>query len=218
MRRRSVQGCYADLRDKGFGMTLPAYKSLSAAFCRIDELIPYVRNARTHSPDQVAQIAASIAEFGWTNPILADEAGVIAGHGRLLAARQLLDAGQSLRLPDGSPIPDGCVPVIDCTGWSDAQRRAYVLADNQLALNAGWDFEMLKVELADLDEAGFNLDLIGFGDDALKTIFGEDPVESPEDFGEADENIDTDHECPKCGYRWSGTQDPGRPDRGEAED
>lgn len=199
-------------------MTLPAYKSVSAVFRPIDELIPYVRNARTHSPEQVAQISASIAEFGWTNPILADGAGVIAGHGRLLAARQLLDAGQSLRLPDGSAIPDGCVPVIDCTGWSDAQRRAYVLADNQLALNAGWDFEMLKVELGDLDSAGFNLDLIGFSDDTLKTIFGADDFAPPEDFSEADESIDTDHECPKCGYRWSGTTDPGRPDRDEAED
>ena len=97
----------------------------------VDALVPYARNARTHSDEQVAQIAASIREWGWTTPILVDEdGGIIAGHGRVMAARKL-------------SIDE--VPVMVATGWTDAQRRAYVLADNQLALNAGWDTELLKV-------------------------------------------------------------------------
>ena len=102
----------------------------------IDDITPYARNSRTHSDEQVAQIAASIREFGWTTPILIDEEGsVICGHGRLLAARKL---GQAE------------VEVIVARGWSDAKKRAYVIADNKLALNAGWDMELLALELADL--------------------------------------------------------------------
>lgn len=112
-------------------------------------LVPYARNARTHSDEQVAQIAASIREFGWTNPILVDgENGVIAGHGRVLAARKLELAS---------------VPVIELAGLSEAQRRAYVLADNKLALNAGWNEQMLALKVADLVAMGVDLDLAGFG-------------------------------------------------------
>ena len=119
-------------------------------------MIPYARNARTHSDTQVAQIAASITEWGWTTPVLVDEAGsIIAGHGRVLAARKL-------------GIAD--VPVMVAAGWSEAQKRAYILADNQLALNAGWDAEMLKVELTDLNGAGFDVSLIGFSDDELARL------------------------------------------------
>jgi len=114
----------------------------------VDALVPYARNARTHSDAQVAQIAASIREFGWTNPVLIDEdGGIIAGHGRVLAARVL---GQ------------GEVPCITLNGLTKTQRRAYVLADNRLALNAGWDDEMLSLELADLKAEGFDLALTGF--------------------------------------------------------
>src|SRR5579884_3824654 len=120
----------------------------------VEKLIPYARNARTHSDDQVAQIAASIAEFGWTNPILAGSDGiVIAGHARLLAARKL---GMTE------------VPVIVLDHLSESQRRALILADNRLALNAGWDEEMLRVELAALEEDGFNLDMVGFTDQELE--------------------------------------------------
>ena len=99
----------------------------------VSRLVPYARNARTHSDAQVAQIAASIREWGWTTPVLVDEAGgLIAGHGRVLAARKLGIAE---------------VPVMVARGWSEAQKRAYVLADNKLALNAGWDEELLRVEL-----------------------------------------------------------------------
>ena len=122
-----------------------------------DQLVPYIRNARTHSAVQVAQIAASIAEFGFTNPILIGEDGVIiAGHGRMMAA-------QSLGLPD--------VPVIVLDHLSDAQRRALVLADNRIAENAGWDNDMLASELAALREDDFDLDLIGFDDASLTSCW-----------------------------------------------
>ncbi len=113
-----------------------------------DTLIPYARNTRTHSEAQVAQIAGSIREFGFTNPVLIDgENGIIAGHGRVLAA-------QKLAL--------GKVPCIRLAHLTDTQRRAYIIADNKLALNAGWDEELLGLELADLREDGFDLELTGF--------------------------------------------------------
>src|ERR1039457_2308158 len=121
-----------------------------------DLLIPYPRNARTHSDEQIAQVAASIAEFGFVNPVLVGADGVIiAGHARLLAARKLKMAE---------------VPVIVLGHLTEAQRRALVLADNKLALNAGWDADMLRVELQDLDVNGFNLDLIGFSAEELEII------------------------------------------------
>src|SRR5918999_1501620 len=129
---------------------------LQIALRPLGELIPYARNPRTHSDAQVAQIAASIREFGWTNPVLVDgDNGVIAGHGRLLAARRLgLER----------------VPVIELAHMSEAQKRAYVLADNQLALSAGWDEELLRLELADLSELGFDLGLVGFGEGELERL------------------------------------------------
>src|SRR5450631_2862041 len=122
----------------------------------IEKLIPYARNPRTHSDAQVAQIAASIAAFGFNNPILVDtKAGIIAGHGRLLAARKLQLAE---------------VPVIVLDHLTEAQKRAYILADNQLALNAGWDDTLLAAELAALQNEDFNLDLIGFEDQELARL------------------------------------------------
>lgn len=121
---------------------------LQIEYRAITGLIPYARNARTHSPGQVAQIAGSIREFGWTNPVLVDGVnGIIAGHGRVLAARQL-------GLTE--------VPVIELGHLSEGQRRAYVLADNQLALQAGWDKDLLALEVADLAALDFDLDLLGF--------------------------------------------------------
>ena len=122
----------------------------------VEKLIPYARNARTHSEEQVAQVAASITEFGWTNPILIGGDGVIiAGHARLLAARKL-------RLRE--------VPVIVLDHLSETQRRALVLADNRLALSAGWDEEMLRVELESLKEESFDLDIVGFTAEELEAI------------------------------------------------
>jgi DNA modification methylase len=122
----------------------------------IEKLIPWARNPRTHSDAQIAQIAASIAEFGFNNPILVDtKAGILAGHGRLLAARKL-------GLTE--------VPVIVLDHLSEAQKRAYIIADNQLALNAGWDNDLLRQELAALQNEDFNLDLIGFEDEELARL------------------------------------------------
>src|SRR4051812_4319538 len=137
----------------------------------IDRLIPYAKNSRTHSEAQIAQLAASMREWGWTNPVLADEAGgVIAGAGRILAARQLGYAE---------------VPVMVARGWSDAQKRAYVIADNQLALNAGWDKELLGLELGELKLGGFDLELTGFGELELGDLLADrtqgltDPDDAP---------------------------------------
>jgi DNA modification methylase len=137
-------------------------------FWPIDKLIPFARNPRTHSAVQVTQIAASIAQFGFNNPILVDtKAGIIAGHGRLLAARKL-------QLKE--------VPVIVLDHLSESQKRAYVLADNQLALNAGWDEELLRLELAALQDDDFNLDLIGFeGDELARLLTAQDATEGPTD-------------------------------------
>ena len=122
----------------------------------VDSLVPYARNSRTHSETQVAQIAASIREFGFTNPVLIDaDGGIIAGHGRVLAARKLeLET----------------VPAIRIEYMTEAQKRAYVIADNKLALNAGWDDELLKLELGDLQEHGFDLALTGFSEDELSKL------------------------------------------------
>jgi hypothetical protein len=118
------------------------------------------RNSRTHSDAQVAQIAASIKEFGFTNPVLIDETGsIIAGHGRVMAARKLA-------------ITD--VPSIRLTHLTEAQKKAYVIADNKLALNAGWDDEMLAVELTDLKDMGFDLDLTGFSTDEIEALLAPD--------------------------------------------
>lgn len=139
----------------------------------IDELVAYARNARTHSPEQVEQIKASMLEFGWTNSVLADGQGIVAGHGRVMAARSLYGSGRTLKFPNGSEIPLGMVPVVDCSGWSSAQRRAYILADNKLALNAGWDTELLRIEFEELKAEDFDLALAGWGGDELAELFGE---------------------------------------------
>jgi ParB-like chromosome segregation protein Spo0J len=147
--------------------------SLAFTYRPLSSLIPYAYNARTHSDAQVAEIAASIREFGWTNPVLVDgENGIIAGHGRVMAARKL---GMMQ------------VPVIELAGLTDAQRRAYVLADNKLALNAGWDEELLGLELADLDALGFDLSLTGFGEDEIGrlTSLGTPGLTDPDNVPEA---------------------------------
>jgi DNA modification methylase len=138
----------------------------------ISRLTPYARNARTHSDEQIAQIAASIKEWGWTNPILVDEGGgIIAGHGRLVAAQRMgVEA----------------VPVMVARGWTRSQKMAYILADNQLALNAGWNDELLKFELSDLSDLGFDLSLTGFAEHEIAALTAAgnpgltDPDEAPE--------------------------------------
>ncbi len=144
----------------------------------VEKLIPFARNARTHSDEQVAQIAASIAEFGWANPILAGADGIIiAGHARLLAARKL-------GLTE--------VPVIVLDHLSETQRRALVIADNRLALNAGWDEEMLRVELESLREGEFDLDLLGFTDEEIDLL-----LQEPEEAATGNTDDDAVPEAPE---------------------
>lgn len=129
---------------------------LKITYKKTEDLIPYARNSRTHNEAQVAQIAASIKEFGWTNPILLDgQNGIIAGHGRVLAAQKL---GESK------------VPTIELAHMTDTQKRAYIIADNKLALNAGWDNELLAVEFEDLKDAGYDLGLTGFSLDEINAL------------------------------------------------
>jgi ParB-like chromosome segregation protein Spo0J len=133
----------------------------------VADLIPFAKNSRTHSDAQVAQIAGSIREFGFTNPILIDEQnGVIAGHGRLLAARKL-------NLDD--------VPCIRLEGLTDAQKRAYVIADNKIALNAGWDDKLLALELKELGDLGVSNDLTGFTSEEIAALSMDDIAEATED-------------------------------------
>lgn len=130
---------------------VPTYK-----VAKVSDLIPYARNSRTHSDEQVAQIAASIREFGFLNPIIVDgENGIIAGHGRVMAA-------QKLGLAE--------LPCIEASHLTDAQRKAYIIADNKLALNAGWDDELLRIELYELGEMGFDLELTGFSLDEIEEL------------------------------------------------
>ena len=124
----------------------------------VDDLIPYAKNSRTHSAEQVAQIAASIREFGFTNPVLIDsEGGIIAGHGRVHAARKLGMAE---------------VPCIMLDNLTELQKQAYIIADNKLALNAGWDDELLKIELQDLHAQDFDMGLLGFDAQELSEAMG----------------------------------------------
>ncbi len=134
-------------------------EKLELIYQALDELIPYARNARTHSDEQVAQLVASIKEFGWTNPVLVDECGeIIAGHGRVMAAESL---GMNT------------VPVIVLANLTDDQKRAYRLADNRLPMNAGWDVELLKLEVADLLDVDFDISLTGFNQTEIDELLTE---------------------------------------------
>lgn len=175
----------------------------------VDKLKPYANNARTHSPEQIAQLVESIREWGWTQPILIDGRNeIIAGHGRLEAAK-------SLGVKE--------VPVIVARGWTAEQKRAYALADNQLALNAEWDMDLLAIELGELQIGKFSTDIIGFSADALEKVFGsgrdfaptlnpetDSRLVTPEDIEKAGERLDNkfvdsgkqtivDVSCPHCG-------------------
>ena len=155
---------------------------------KIAELIPYASNSRTHSDRQVAQIAASIKEFGFNNPVLIDETGgIIAGHGRVLAARKL-------GLQE--------VPTIELAHLTPTQRKAYIIADNKLALNAGWDMEMLTLEIKGLDDEGFDLKLTGFDVGELDALFfdGNFAPDGEDDQGKLNEKVLK--ECPDCGCRF----------------
>jgi ParB-like chromosome segregation protein Spo0J len=154
------------------------------------DLIPYARNSRTHSDEQVAQIAASIREFGFCNPVLIDAQNtIIAGHGRVLAAgRMKLES----------------VPCLRLTHLTDAQRRAYVIADNRIALSSGWDAELLANELSDLHADEFDMALLGFDADELSTLMGFVPDFQPgteDDQGRLDEKAKIT--CPECKHEFT---------------
>ena len=144
------------------------------AYQAISALTPYAQNAHTHSEEQIAAIAQSMREWGWTMPVLVaqdcegvPDGGIIAGHGRVLAAVEIYSAGGIIKMSSGEDIPDGQVPYIVARGWTEAQRRAYVIADNQLTLLGGWDEGVLRMELLDLRDMRFNLSLTGFDDSTL---------------------------------------------------
>jgi ParB-like chromosome segregation protein Spo0J len=144
------------------------WPALNATLVDVEKLLPYAKNSKKHPPEQVKEIVASIKQWGWTMPILVDETGtVIAGHGRLLAAKKL-------QLPK--------VPVVSAKGWSEAQKRAYVIADNKLTENGGWDKGVLADELAALKDLNFDLNLTGFDDKELDKLIGdpEDPDTGPQ--------------------------------------
>ena len=154
---------------------------LNVDYRKVETLIPYARNPRTHSDAQVAKIAASIVEYGWTNPVLVDgDNGVIAGHGRLAAARKLgLDE----------------VPVIELGHLTPAQKRAYVISDNRLALDAGWDEELLALELAELSEAGYDLALTGFDESEIEALLAPEATDAKSD-ADAEDAADDVPEAP----------------------
>jgi ParB family chromosome partitioning protein len=167
-------------------------RPLQIVYRKTSQLVPYARNARKHSDAQVSQIAGSIREFGFTNPVLIDErSSIIAGHGRVMAAHKLqLDE----------------VPTVELAGLSDTQRRAYVLADNKLGLNASWDCEMLLLELDELKAMDFDVSIAGWSDDEREQLSKELAADfSPSDQdeqGELDKMSPQIVKCPECGHEW----------------
>jgi ParB family transcriptional regulator, chromosome partitioning protein len=156
----------------------------------IAKLKGYDKNARTHSPAQVEQLANAIREFGFTNPLLIDERNeIVAGHGRLSAATLLGMAK---------------VPCIRVTDLSEAQIKALRISDNQIALNAGWNEELLRLEIGELKALDFDVGKLGFSAPQIEDILSN--AVAPEDFKSVDVDISTDYCCPKCGYKWSGKQ------------
>ena len=159
----------------------------------VNTLIPYANNSRTHDDAQVAEIAASIKEFGFRNPILVDGVGIIAGHGRLLAARKLgLEK----------------VPTINCSDMTENQKKAYIIADNKLALNSGWDSDLLSLELKELDTNGFNLEVLGFNAEELSAFMNgvNFDAATEDDQGKLDELDPKWISCPHCGKEFDARQ------------
>lgn len=163
----------------------------------VDSLVPYANNSNDHSPAHVQKVAASMLEFGWTNAILVDEVGICAGHGRQLAAMKLYAEGKQISFPDGTPIPIGKVPVLDCSGWDEAKRRAYIIADNQLGRASEWNMDMLRVEMKALENLEYDLNLIGFDPDQLDEIMKLEPLDMGGGEGGADDAPPLPEE-PKC--------------------
>jgi len=150
------------------------------------DLKPSRTNSRVHSDEQVDQIVASINTFGWTKPVLADGDELVAGHGATQAALRIYEGGGSIRMAgSGTVLAAGMVPVLDCVGWTEEQRRAYVIADNRIAENSTWDESLLKAELLFLEDEGFDLGLTGFDGDALEAALGKAAPDEIEDAPES---------------------------------
>lgn len=172
----------------------------------LEDLAPYAQNARKHTPAAINRLVKIIEDMGWTSPILVDVDGIVAGHKRRLAALAIYEKGGTIKLPGGQELPVGTVPVLDVTGWTEAQRRAYVIADNQTTMESEWDEGVLRLELSWLQGTGeIDMALTGFDGAALaKALAAPQQATPPDEFPEFGENIETEHCCPKCGYKWSG--------------
>lgn len=175
-------------------------------FKPLDSLTEYARNAVKHSDESITLLAAAIEEYGFTKPVLADEKGLVAGHRRCRALRRLFDAGKTVRMIGGAVVPTNCAPVIDCSGWTRAQRQAYILWDNQSAAAPEWDFALLKIEIGELKGAGFDLPLLGFDDKTLNTLLDAPKAEEAET-DDAEPNAEPDEcrviKCPGYGHDFS---------------
>lgn len=158
---------------------------VSVTFRPLKDLKDYARNARTHPEAQIEQLAAIIDRLGFAGAILVDSQGIVAGHGRKMALASLYAAGKTVRMAGGGEIPTGMAPTIDVTGWSEADRKAFIIADNRIAENAGWDQKLLALDMTDLRLGGFNLGSLGFQESELRTMArkaipgGTDPDDVP---------------------------------------
>lgn len=172
---------------------VPQYRGVSGEIVPRNpaDLQPHPRNSRTHTPDQIAKVAASIRKFGFNAPILVKGDIIVAGHARV-------DAAKLEKLAE--------VPTLDVSHMSDDEVRAYLIADNRHAENAGWDNEVLSLEAFDLVESGFEPFEMGFtGDEDFFNVGdGGNGASPPDGFPEVDEGLATQYQCPKCGYEWSG--------------
>lgn len=166
---------------------------------KVTDLAPYARNARLHSSAQVDQLAEAIKRFGFTNPVIVDERHeIIAGHGRVMAALRIgLDEVPGVIIAEGE--------------WSDADIKAYRIWDNQSGLLSEWSPELLRIELTELRMDDYDLTLTGFDETSLVSFMANPNPIAPSEFGAVDEDIETEHSCPKCGYRWSGNSDAAGP-------
>lgn len=166
---------------------------------KVADLAPYARNARLHSSAQVDQLAEAIKRFGFTNPVIVDERHeIIAGHGRVMAALRIgLDEVPGVVIADGE--------------WSEDDVKAYRIWDNQSALLSEWSPELLRIELTELKMEGYDLQLTGFDETSLVSFMANPNPTAPSQFAAVDENIETQHSCPKCGYAWSGNPDAAGP-------
>lgn len=150
----------------------------------VDDLVPYARNARKHPPEQIKAMKDFILRVGFVGSIIGDREGIMAGHGRVLAVKEIYADGGRVRLPNGNLIPEGTIPHLDVTGLSEDARRAYIVADNKLAQMAGWDEDILRIEMGHLRDTEFNMDILGFSESELRNVLTPKNSENP------DENID----------------------------